>query len=54
MTHRASRSSSIRAIRFRWQDGMAKGFNDGDGESLSRDGALGASCALPRSPRTAR
>ncbi|HXC23149.1 MAG TPA: glycosyltransferase, partial [Solirubrobacteraceae bacterium] len=35
-----------RAIRFRWQDGMVKAFNSGDGEQLT-DAQLGAE---PRAP----
>jgi spore maturation protein CgeB/GT2 family glycosyltransferase len=35
-----------RAIRFRWQDGMVKGFNHGDGESLW-EGAFGSELRAP-------
>jgi len=35
-----------RAVRFRWQDGMVKAFNDGDGEDLW-DGAFGAELRAP-------
>jgi O-antigen biosynthesis protein len=35
-----------RAIRFRWQDGMVKGFNHGDGERL-REGSFGAELRAP-------
>jgi O-antigen biosynthesis protein len=35
-----------RAIRFRWQEGAVKGFNEGDGESLW-DGPLGAVLPAP-------
>ena len=35
-----------RAIRFRWQDGMVKGFNYGDGESLW-EGAFGSELRAP-------
>ena len=35
-----------RAIRFRWQDGMVKGFNHGDGESLWEE-AFGSELRAP-------
>jgi O-antigen biosynthesis protein len=35
-----------RAIRFRWQDGMVKGFNHGDGESLW-EGSFGIELRAP-------
>jgi spore maturation protein CgeB/GT2 family glycosyltransferase len=35
-----------RTIRFRWQDGMVKGFNDGDGEGLW-EGAFGSELRAP-------
>ena len=35
-----------RAIRFRWQEGTVKGFNEGDGESLW-EGPVGV-CFGPR------
>jgi GT2 family glycosyltransferase/spore maturation protein CgeB len=35
-----------RAIRFRWQDAMVKGFNDGDGESLW-EGSFGIELRAP-------
>jgi O-antigen biosynthesis protein len=35
-----------RAIRFRWQDGMVKGFNHGDGEGLW-EGACGSELRAP-------
>jgi O-antigen biosynthesis protein len=36
-----------RAIRFRWQDGMVKAFNGGDGEELWQDEALGMELRAP-------